>query len=73
MSILSIVFVILSIVFLFVDQINFEIKNIIVCFGFIILAYLDEIFLVLRQQQNDLATLWQVLIDTVEENDIEEE
>ena len=30
-------------------------------------------FLVLRQQQNDLGALWQVLIDTVEENDIEEE
>ena len=73
MSTLSIVFVILSIVFLFADQINFEIKNIIVCFGFVILAYLDRIFLVIRQQQNDLAALWQVLIDSVEENDKEEE
>ena len=27
----------------------------------------------LRQQQNDLGALWQVLIDSVEENDKEEE
>lgn len=73
MSILSIVFLILSVVFLFADQINFEIKNIIVSFGFVILAYLDRILLVLSQQQNDLGMLWQVLIDCAEENDKEEE
>lgn len=73
MSILSIVFLILSVVFLFTNQINFEIKNIIVCFGFVILAYLDKILLVLSQQQNDLGMLWQVLIDSVKENDKKEE